>query len=124
MRTLRRNKQTVFYALYLGVEDVTEGEYKTGEKAVLYSSPVRVKMNVSAARGNAEVEQFGIQDTYSKTIITDDMNCPITTDSILWIGIAPDANGEIGAVKHNYKVVRVARSLNSITYAVEEVKVS
>ena len=124
MRTLRRNKQTVFYALYLGIEDMVEGGYKTGEKAVLYGSPMRVKMNVSAARGNAEVEQFGIQDTYSKTIITDDMNCPINTDSILWIGIAPDANGESGAVKHNYKVVRVAKSLNSITYAVEEVKVS
>lgn len=124
MRTLAINKQTIYYSLYNGKEDVIIDGHRTGEKRNSYSSPVKARMNVSAAKGTADTEQFGITDEYTKTIVTDDMACPIDTDSILWIGIAPDVNGESGAVKHNYKVVRVAKSINSITYAVAEVKVS
>lgn len=124
MRTLAINKQTIYYALYNGTQDVVIDGSRTGEKRNDYSPPVKVRMNVSAAKGTADTEQFGITDEYTKTVVTDDMVCPIDTESILWIGITPDANGEGGAVKHNYRVVRVAKSINSITYAVREVDVS
>lgn len=125
MRALERNKQTIYYALYEGVSDVVDLHgYKTCEKETTYSNPVKMRLNVSAARGNADVEQFGINDNYTKTLTTDVMDCPIDTDSILWIGISPDSNGESGSIKHNYKVLRVAKSLNSIIYAVAEVNVS
>ena len=51
MRLLRRNKQTIYYALYEGKKPLTD-EYgnPTGEYEVLYSEPVLLKINVSAMR--------------------------------------------------------------------------
>ena len=55
--------------------------------------------------------------SYTKTVIVDDMSCPIDEHSILWIGVTPDS-------PHNYEVVQVAKSLNHISYAVQEVDYS
>lgn len=119
MRGLKRNKQNIYYALYEGKRELTD-EYgnKTGESEVLYSAPVLVKMSISAAKGNSELDLFGININYTKTIITDDTNCPIKEDSILWIGNSPQKE------PHNYVVVQTAKSLNNIAYAVKEVDVS
>lgn len=123
MKALSRNKQTIWYALLSSVTDETSGQYKTGEKVKTYTEPTAIKVNVSAARGTADVEQFGVTDNYDRTIVTDDMTCPIDEQSILWIGISPtDAQGN--DVPHNYKVVRVALSLNSVMYAIRKVSVS
>jgi hypothetical protein len=49
VRTLERNKQTIYYALYEGKKPLTdEYENPTGEYEVLYSKPVLLKINVSA----------------------------------------------------------------------------
>ena len=123
MKALARNKQTVYYALLSSVTDETVGNYKTGEKAKSYTTPVEMRVNVSAARGTADVEQFGVNDNYDRTIATDDMACPIDETSILWVGVpATDAQGNV--LPHNYKVVRVAKSLNSIMYAIRKVSVT
>lgn len=115
MRALQRNKQTFYYALYLGAtESVDEDGYYTGEMTSSYSTPVEARANISPARGEADVELFGITEQYTKTIVTTDMNCPIDTTSQLWIGIPITE-------PYNYVVVRVAKSLNSITYAIREV---
>lgn len=118
MMCLDQNKQTVYYALLSSVTELTdtEGNY-TGEYAPVYSTPVEMRANVSAARGTSDVEQFGINTPYSKTIVTDDLSCPIAEDSVLWIGVPTTA-------PYNYTVAQIAKSLNSITYAVEEVDVS
>lgn len=119
MRTQKRNERNVYYALYTGVQEMVDaaGNY-TGEYAPTYSTPVLKRMNVSAARGTADVAQFGIDTPYSKTIVTNDMDCPIAEDTVLWIEKTP-TDGE-----YNYVVVQVAKSVNSITYAVREVDVS
>ena len=123
MEALQRNKRTFYYSLYKSKEEqVVNGEY-TGTYAITYEAPVLMKANISASRGTAELEQFGINADYSKTIVTDDVNCPIDEHSILWIGRTPDSNGEAGTVKHNYVVAAVARSLNSVTYAVREIPI-
>lgn len=118
MRTLKRNQRPVYYALYSGVQELTDeyGNY-TGEYAPSYSTPTMKRMNVSSEKGTADVAQFGIDTPYSKTIVTDDMDCPIKEDSVLWIDKTPQ-DGE-----YNYVVVCVAKSINSITYAVREVDV-
>lgn len=125
MRCVNRNKRKLYYALYEGKEELQD-EYGnvTGSFHLTYSSPVEVYMNWSPSRGTADLEQFGIAVEYNHTIVTDDMDCPIDEHSILWIGVTPDEDGEDGAVKHNYVVTRVARSLNSIIYAVKEVNVT
>lgn len=119
MMCLAQNQQKLFYALYQGKTQVLDGDgNKTGQWNISYSNPVQVYMNISPAKGTSDIEQFGINNPYTKTLMTDDINCPISTDSILWIGNDPDTD------PHNYVVVTVAKSINSITYAVKEVDVT
>lgn len=124
MRCLERNKQTFYYALYEGKEQIIDSDgHKTGQKRVIYSDPVEMKANISPARGVSDVDMFGITETYTKAIVTDDISCPIKEDSIIWIG--KDAyevkDGQRIVTPHNYVVVRVAPSLNSLVIAVLEV---
>ena len=123
MKALARNRQEIWYALLSSVTDATSGNLKTGEKVKTYTTPAALRINVSAARGTADVEQFGVNDNYDRTMATDDMTCPLDETSILWIGIPVyDLQGNV--LPHNYKVVRVAKSLNSIMYAIRKVAVS
>lgn len=116
MQMMGANMQTIHYALFTGeVMAVDENGYKTGERVKAYSDPVPMRINVSAARGTADVEQFGIATDYTKTMVTADMNCPIKEDTILWIGVSTDSDW-------NYSVVKVAKSINCISYAVMERK--
>lgn len=118
MRSLARNKRRIFYSLYEGKEEVRdEWGNLTGSPALKYGDPVEYHINVSAARGTADVEQFGINTIYSKTLVTNDLTCPITETTRLWIDREPTE-------PHNYVVISVAKSLNSITYAIKEVSVT
>ena len=120
MRTLNRNKQTIYYALYKGEEEVVDSYGDpTGEIIPSYDEPVMLRCNVSASRGTADSELFGINLDYSKTLCVEGTDCPIDEESILWIGRTPDKD-----TKHNYVVRAVAKSLNNTVYAVKEVKVS
>lgn len=121
MRLLQKNKQTLYYALYSSKTMATDANgLKTGEVVETYASPVEMSANISPARGSAELEMFGINTNYSKTIATGEMNCPISETSRIWIGVTPN----LAANNWNYEVVGVAKSLNSIVYAVKEVDVS
>jgi len=123
MKSLNRNKQTVYYALYRGETENTSGNLYTGETVATYDSPVSIRASVSAARGTSDIDLFGVNVSYSHTVIVDNLSCPIDEHSRLWIGRAPtDANGL--AVPHNYEVVQVAKSLNHIAYAVSQVDFS
>lgn len=125
MRCLFRNKQTVYYATYLSkTASVDDYGNETGEYAVTYASPVKISANVSASRGAAEQEMFGVGVNYTKTIMIDKVDCPIDEHTILWVDVKPDAQGESGTVKHDYVVEQVAKSLNSVAYAVRKVDVS
>lgn len=123
MQSLSQNKQKFYYALYVSDTDAYDADgLKNGEKDITYTEPTVCYANISAARGTADIEQFGINDDYERTIATSDLTLGIGEDSILWIGIEPyDEDGN--AVPHNYKVVRVAKSINSVTYAIKKVSV-
>mgnify|MGYP000877801248 CR=1 FL=1 len=118
MRTLERNKQRLKYALYEGREEIKD-EYgnRTGEYAITYGDPVEMKANVSAARGESSTRQFGDTENYDKVIVTDALDCPVDENSILWID-------DLEAESYDYIVKKVARSLNSVSYAVSKVSVS
>ena len=123
MRSLTRNKQRIFYSLYTGKQEVRdEWGNLVSEPVLTYDAPVEYYINVSAARGTADVEQFGINTAYTKTMVTNDLTCPIDETTRLWIGREPTDNGV--EVPHNYVVVMVAKSVNSITYAIKEVSVT
>lgn len=125
MKTLLRNKRTFWYSNIASTERVVD-EYgkETGETYIEYAEPTACEANISAARGTSDLDAFGINANYSKTIITDDLTIPIDKSTILWIDVEPDDSGEAGEIKHDYVVVAVAQSINSVTIAVKEVSVS
>ena len=142
MRLMKRNLKPLWYSLYRGnMKLYDEDGYETGEKRVLYDEPVNMMCNISPATGRAVQEQFGVIENYDKIVMTDKMDCPINENTILYIDEKPKRKmmlkiqfavnpfGDVTfktAVKSykQYIVKRVAKSLNHISYAVMEVKVS
>lgn len=118
MRSLNRNKRTLYYALHTGeVEILDEYGNETSETAPVYGNPVELRCNVSAAHGGDAVQAFGNFTGYSRTICVTDTHCPIDEKSIVWFGAAPPD-------PHNYIVVRKADSKNGILFALQEVTVT
>ena len=56
-------------------------------------------------------------------IVTDDLSCPIDENTVLFIDKEPEYDDN-GNPLYDYIVKRVAKSLNSISYAVSKVTVS
>lgn len=118
MRTLNRNKQTIYYANLNGQTKVYDADgFYTGETELAYTTPTEIRVNVSAARGSANIELFGTELNYTKTIVTE-KDYGIDEHSVLWVGKDPEND------PYNYIVVSVAKSINFIVYAIREVNVS
>lgn len=123
MRILERYKSTFWYLPYDRTEPVTD-EYgnEVGSK-VVYGEAVKMRANVSPAVGAAQVEQFGSLPDYDKVILTDETNCPIDENSVLFIDKEPEYSAD-GTPLYDYRVRRVAKSKGIISYAVSKVSVS
>lgn len=119
MRTLERNKRLIYYALYEGDELIFD-EYgnDTGASRLIYSEPLPYRLNVSAARGESSTRQFGDTENYDKVLVTTDMDIPITETSLLWIDSLDTTK------PHDYIVKKVAKGLNSISFAVTKVNIN
>lgn len=126
MRTMRRNKQWIAYALFNGKQEIMDGEQHTGQYELTFTEPKLIKVSVSAARGTADTEMFGINEQYDKTIILDGkaQDLGINESSRLWVDILPDPFWDDETPPHDYAVVRVAKSLNLTVLAVRKVDVS
>lgn len=123
MRLMKRNLKPVWYCLYDSKATQKDDDgYETGEDGVAYGEPVKMLCNVSPATGFAQTDVFGNLESYDKVLITDDMDCPIDENTVLFIDKEPQVVD--GKPKYDYTVKRVAKSLNSISYAVSKVKVS
>lgn len=121
MKALERNKQKIYYANYSGKTPVTdENGLLTGESELTYTEPVSVKVNVSAARGEAYIDMFGTDLNYTNTIVSD-KDLGIDENSILWVG--KEAYQGLEVTPHNYIVVSIAKSFNSVVYAIRKVDV-
>lgn len=124
MKTMKRNKTPFWYLLYdKKVPVIDDDGNETGDYRVIYKEAVQRKENISAATGSAQVEQFGNFISYDKVIVTDDLSCPIDENSVLFIDKEPEYDPD-GNPLYDYIVKRVAKSLNSISYAVSKVNVS
>lgn len=126
MVSLQSNRQKIWYGELSGYTDVVDADgYKTGEKEKTYTTPKPFLIYVSPAKGTNSWNPYGIGDEYSNVMSTCDRTCPITEDSVLWIGDSP-FDPETGDVirEHNYIVTRKADGLNSILYAIRRVDVS
>ena len=134
MRCMQRNKIVFYYALFSErVPIVDEYGNATGEYDVRHGNPVKSSANISAAKGETQTRQFGENVSYDKVIAMDNDSPPIDEYSILWIDTMPELNADgslavdsEGKVKtpHDYIVKKVAKSMNSVSYAVSKVSVS
>lgn len=126
MRTLLRNNSVFYYAKYESKAEIID-EYgnSTGQYEIIYSNPIKISGNISAAQGEMQNRQFGDSESYDKVIVLDDMNIPIDEYSILWVDTLPALN-EDGSTEtpHDYVVKQVARSINSVSIAVSKVNVA
>ena len=120
MRAIKRNMRTFHYSLLEGDSDVRD---YNGNYLPKYSEAIPMKANISAAYGSAEVEQFGTNLDYDRVIVTDDVSCPIDEQSVLFVDVEPSFDDQ-GKPLGDYMVMRVARSLNSISYAISKVTMS
>lgn len=121
MKLLHRNKQLIYYRLFVRKGIVTDSEgYESGEDDLVYSDPHSLRCSVSHATGNSHAELFGTLDNYDKVIITEDTDCPIDENTILVVDHV-DRVGEPSF--HDFIVRRVAKSLNFIAYAISRVDV-
>ena len=118
MRTLQRNKRTIYYALYNGVTDVvdSDGNY-TGEPEINYGEVQTARMNVSGGRGQAEIELFGVDNPFTRTAVTDDLTTPFNTDTIFWFEADPTVD------PHNYRCTGISRTINQVVLALAELDV-
>ncbi len=133
MKCLERNKKTFYYALYDDkVPLLDEDGYATGEYGVKYDKPKIFKANISPAKGETSVRQFGESVDYDKVIVLSDMSVEIDESTVLWVDKIPkldsfgelltSADGEI-ETPHDYVVKKVARSLNNTSIAISKVNV-
>ena len=125
MRGMSRNKQTFWYALYERSEPILD-EYgnEIGEQSI-YGKPIKEKGNISAARGSAENDLFGINAVYTKTINPMPDSFQMNESSILWIECEPVIEDDGSTMTaHDYVVSQVARSLNHKAYAISRVDVT
>ena len=133
MRSLEINKQTIWYALYMGKEAVKDEEGNdTGEVKVQYSNPVSVRIRVSPNQGESYAHPFGTLTDYDRTMVTTD-KLPIDENSILWVDSIPELEAD-GSLKlnengmpitpHDYIVKKVAPDINVTQYAIKKVSIN
>lgn len=120
MRTNQRNRETVWFALYQGISDVTDANGNlTGEHREAYASPRMARMKVSRKRGTSRPDAPGMTDPFTVSLITEDLTTPFDTSTIWWVGIPVKI-----ATPHNFRCTGVATSINTRTIYLEEVNVS
>ena len=119
MRTAHRDKRPVAYAFYFGQTEMVDenGDY-TGEFDVEYTAPVKTLMNVSGGRGQADVALFGLTQNFSRTAVTQDLDTNWNTEMVMWVERDPDTE------PFDYRVAAVARTINQVVLALEEVDVT
>ena len=122
MKLMPINTRSIHYATYLGQGEpiLDDDGYETGERAPQYADPEELVCNVGAVeKGEAWIAVFGVSEDYDRVIVTDDMECPIDENTVLWVDVSPEDD-----TPYDYTVWRVSRYLNHIAYAVKKVKVT
>lgn len=114
MRDLRRNTLIIHYSLYVNDGSRTD---RNGNPVGYYTKPEKMRISLSANKGEASAQTFGTELSYDREMVTSDKDCPIDEYSRIWID--KDVDGS-----YNYRVKAVAKSLNASRYAIEKVNVN
>lgn len=144
MRCLKKNKQTLYYALLIGT--IPEYEYdENGDKIIdyeaegvtyyvekgtqtkVYSEPTKFEGNIALSGSDVTRQEFGVSDDrYEAVLVTNKGQLPITETSLLWYQTTPTTK-EIEGVTYaddataDYRVLKVVPSLNNDRYILVKV---
>ena len=139
MRTLARNKQKMYYSLYLGQEpeyaldengmkivsfiDEEGNVYyeETGNYIDVYSQPVIFYGNIAMSGGESEAVEFGLNlGDYEAVLLMDKNTLPIDETSLIWYKNEPK---EVVVKKEHadYTIVKLSPSLNQDKYVLKAV---
>lgn len=122
MRTLRKNKQKIYYALKTAIAAVSSTDTITvdgqtvyvdeGDYEISYGSPIEFLGNISFSGGDSNDVEFGLDlSTYDAIIVTNVKAIPITETSLIWFETEPPSVANDGSTA-DYSVVAVRNSLN------------
>lgn len=123
MRNLIKNKTKMFVLNYKGEEDVRDDDGNlTGEKTIAYTKPISFTANISGARGSSQVEMFGVDVSYDKTIVlskSEFEKLRITENSVFFVNKKPSFDGTTPL--YDYRVSRIAQTINEVAIALSKV---
>lgn len=138
MRSLKKNKQSLYYATYSEEIKIyqrdeagnikyveVDNELKPIELGTQagYNEPVLFYANISAGKGSTQEAVFGSDVDYTRTISTCDTTCPIDELSRIWIDneVRYNADGTVNADSADYKVAAYpARGKSNIVIAIKK----
>lgn len=121
MRSLERNKITIFYALYSSkIPVLDEFGNETGNYTSGFGNPVKLKINVAPNQGESSSNPFGTFSDYDRVLSTTD-RLPIDEMSIVWTDVVPvlELDGST-LTPHDFKVTKVAPYINQHRYAIKK----
>lgn len=137
MRTLNKNKQKMYYALYKGVEpeyvldenghkiiDYTDEDgnvyyRETGNKVPTYFEPVLFYANISMSGGEVNTQEYGIDVSgYDALVVLDKDEIPIEETSLVWFESEPQFKDTEETIvdpnKADYRILAIKPSLNQL----------
>lgn len=133
MRTLNKNKQTMYYAnqdkrvpIYVDYTDEDGNTYPldTGETKLVYGDVVKFKGNIAMSGGEAEAREYGLSlSDYEAILIVPKNTLPITETSLIWHDTEPKDNDEGYTDEYtaDYRIVKISPSLNYDKYILKKV---
>jgi len=141
MRTVRKNKQRLRYALYKGKAEPTivtdrdgnpmfddDGNYvyeDVSTNELVYDEPVEFYGNIAFSKGSGEAESvaFGISlADYDSTLVMNRGEIPIDETSLIFAESEPEyEDGKLIRESADFTVVKVQPSLNMVTYLLKRI---
>lgn len=143
MRTARKNKQKMMYALQLGTVPIYQTDedgniiyyedsdgnripLETGETEIGYSEPVSFFASIAMSGGEAGAQEYGLSvSDYNATLLCQKGAYPIVEGSLIWtkseVGYKDTNNEIIDPVSADYEVIKASESLNFVKYVLKAV---
>ena len=133
MRTLNKNKQTLYYAnqdktvpIYEEYTDEDGNAYPldTGETKLVYGEPIPFKGNIAMSGGELEAREFGLNiGDYEAVLLMAKKVLPIGETSLIWHNTEPteDSEGNTDEYSADYRIVKISPSLNFDKYVLKKV---
>lgn len=143
MRTLNKNKQTMYYSLQVGKVPIYETDedgnviyYKdndgnsypleSGEAPVEYEKPVKFRGNIAMSGGEAQAKEYGLSIAdYDAVIIVDTGALPVVQGTRIWHKSKVEYKDSDESIPDentaDYSVVKVSENINVAKYILKAI---